>query len=250
MQGWMKHKLGSRLPGEISITSITDDTTLVAECEEELKSLLVKVKEESEKAVLKLSIQKTKIMAPGRITSWQIVGETMETVTDFIFLSSKISADGDCSHEIKRRLFLGRKTMTNLDSTWKSRDIAVLTKVHLVKAVVFPVVVYGYESWTIKKAERQRIDAFELWCSTVVRRLFRVPWTASRSNQSILKKSVLNIHWKNWCWTWNSNTLATWCEEPTHWKRLWFWERLKVGGEGGNRGWVGWMASPTRWTWV
>ena len=136
-------------------------------------------------------------MAPGRITSWQIVGETMETVTDFIFLSSKISADGDCSHEIKRRLFLGRKTMTNLDSTWKSRDIAVLTKVHLVKAVVFPVVVYGYESWTIKKAERQRIDAFELWCSTVVRRLFRVPWTASRSNQSILKKSVWNIHWKN-----------------------------------------------------
>ena len=157
----------------------------------------MKVKEESEKAVLKLSIQKTKIMAPGRITSWQIVGETMETVTDFIFLSSKITADGDCSHEIKRRLFLGRKTMINLDSTWKSRDITVSTNVHLVKAVVFPVVVYGYESWTIKKAERQRIDAFELWCSTVVRRLFRVPWTARRSNQSILKKSVLNIHWKN-----------------------------------------------------
>ena len=148
----------------------------------------MKVKEESEKAVLKLNIQKMKIMAPGRITSWQIVGETMETVTDFIFLSSKITADGDCCHEIKRRLFLGRKTMTNLDSTWKSRDITVLTKVHLVKAVVFPVVVYGYKSWTIKKAERQRIDAFELWCSTVVRRLFRVHWTARRSNQSILKK--------------------------------------------------------------
>ena len=136
-------------------------------------------------------------MVSGPIISRLIDGKNMETVTDIIFLSFKITADGDCSHEIKRRLFLGGKTMINLDSTWKSRDITVSTNVHLVKAVVFPVVVYGYESWTIKKAERQRIDAFELWCSTVVRRLFRVPWTASRSNQSILKKSVLNIHWKN-----------------------------------------------------
>ena len=144
-----------------------DDTTLLAEIKEELKSLLMKVKEESEKAVLKLNIQKTKIMASGRITSWQIVGETMETVTDFIFLSSKITADGDYSHEIKRRLFLGRKTITNLDSILKSRDITLLTKVHLVKAVVFPVVTYGYESWSIKKAEHQRMMLFncrvQLW---------------------------------------------------------------------------------------
>ena len=152
---------------------------------EELKSLLMKVKEESEKVGLKLNIQKTKIMASGPITSWQIDGETMETVTDFILGGSKITADGDCSHEIKRRLLLGRKVMTNLDSVLKSRDVTLPTKVHLLKAVVFPVVMYGYESWTIKKAERQRIDAFELWCWS---RLLRVPWTARRSNQSILKE--------------------------------------------------------------
>jgi len=138
-----------------------DNTTLMAESEEELKSLLMKVKEESEKVGLKLYIQKTKIMASGPITSWQIDGETMETVTDFIFLGSKITADGDCSHEIKRRLFLGRKVMTNLDSILKSRDITLPTNIYLVKAVVFPVVMYGCESWTIKKAEHQRIDAFE-----------------------------------------------------------------------------------------
>ena len=132
-----------------------------------------------------LIIQKTKIMASGPITSWEIDGETVETVTDFIFCSSKITADGDCSHEIKRRLLLGRKAMTNLDTILKSRDITLLIKVHLVKAMVFPVVRYGCESWTIKKAERQRIDAFELWCS---RRLLRVPWTARRSNQFILKE--------------------------------------------------------------
>ena len=147
----------------------------MAESEEELKSLLIKVKEDSEKVGLKLNIQKTKIMASGSITSWQIDGETMETVRDFIFLGSKITADGDCSHEIKRCLLLGRKPMTNLDSILKSRDIALPTKVHLVKAMVFSVVMYRCESWTVKKAEHQRIDAFELWCW---RRLLRVPWTA------------------------------------------------------------------------
>ena len=160
-----------------------DDTTLMAESEE-LKRLLMKVKEESEKVDLKLNIQKTRIMASGPITSWEIDGETMEIVADFIFLGSKITADGDCSHEIKRHLLLGRKVMTNLDSILKSRDITLPTKVRLVKTMVFPVVMYGCESWTKKKAERQRIGAFELWCW---RRLLRVPWTARRYNQSILE---------------------------------------------------------------
>ena len=151
---------------------------------EELKSLLLKAKEEGEKAGLKLNIQKTKIMASGPITSWEIDGLTVETVADFILGGSKITADGDCSHEIKRRLLLGRKVTTNLDSILKSRDITLPTKVHLVKAMVFPVILYGCESWAIKKAEH-RIDAFELWC---LRRLLRVPWTARRSNQSILKE--------------------------------------------------------------
>ena len=205
----------------------------------------MKVKEESEKAGF---IQKTKIMASSPIISWQIDGETMEIVTDFILWGSKITAHGDCSHEIKRRLLLGRKAMTNLDSILKSRDITLPTKVHLVKAMVFPVVMYGCKSWTIRKAECQRIDAFELWCW---RRLLRAPWTARRSNQSILKEIIPEyIHWKDWCWSWNFNTLATWFEEMTHWKRPWCWERLKVGGEGDDRGWDGWMASPTRWTWV
>ena len=145
----------------------------------------MKVKEESEKVGLTLNIQKTKIMASGPIISWQIDGETVETVRDFIFGGSKITADGYCSHEIKRHLLFGRKVMTNLDSILKSRDITLPTKVHLVKAVVFPVVMYGCESWTIKKAERRRIDAFELWCW---RGPLRVPWTARRSNQSILKE--------------------------------------------------------------
>ena len=147
----------------------------------------MKVKEESEKVGLNLNIQKTKIMASGPITSWEIDGETVETVADFIFLDPKITADGDCSHEIKRRLLLGRKFMTNLDSIFKSRDNTLPTKVHLVKAMFFPVVMYGCESWTVKKAEFQRIDAFELWCW---RRLLRVPWTARRSNQSILKEII------------------------------------------------------------
>ena len=157
----------------------------MAESEEELKSLLMKVKEESEKVGLKLNIQKTKTMASGPITSWEMDGETVETVADFILRGSKITADGDCSHEIKRRSLLGRKVMTNLDGILKSRDITLPTKVHLVKAIVSSVVLYGYESWTVKKAECRRIDAFELWCW---RRLLRVPWTARRSNQSILRE--------------------------------------------------------------
>ena len=159
-----------------------DDTTLMAESEEELKSFLTKVKKESEKAGLKFNTQKTKIMASGPTTSWQIDGETM---TDFIFLTSRITADGDCSHEIKRLIFHERKVMTNLDSILKSRDITLPTKVHLVKAMVFPVVMYGCESWTVKKAKCQRIDALELLCW---RRLLRVPWTSRHSNQSILKE--------------------------------------------------------------
>ena len=164
----------------------SDETTLMAENEMELKSLLMTVKEESEKPGLKLNIQKTKIMASGHITSWQIDGEEVETVTDFIFLGFKIIAEGDCNHEINRFLLLGRKVMTNLDSILKSRDITFPTKVHLVKPMVFPVVMYRWESWTIKKAEHRRIDTFELWCW---RRLLRVPWTARKSNQSIIKEN-------------------------------------------------------------
>ena len=184
--GLEEAQAGIKIAGR-NINNITyaDDTTLMAKSEEELKSLLMKVKEESEKVGLKLSVQKTKIMASGPITSRQIDGETVEIAADFIFGGSKITADGDCSHEIKRRLLLGRKVITNLDSILKSRDITLSTKVHLVKAMVFPAVMYGCESWTLKKAEHRRIDAFELWCW---RRLLRVPWTASRSNQSILKE--------------------------------------------------------------
>ena len=169
----------------ISNLRYVDDTTLMAEREGELESLLMKVKEESEKVGLKLNIQKTKIMASGTITLWKTDGETVETVSDFILGGSKITADGDCSHEIKKCLLLGRKAMTNLDNTLKSRHTTLPTKVHLAKAMVSPVVIYGCESWTVKKAERRRIDAFELWCW---RRLLRVPWTARRSNQSILKE--------------------------------------------------------------
>ena len=182
--GWMNSSTdGIKIAGRnTNNLRYADDTTLMAESKDELKSLLMKVKQESEKVGLKLNTQKTKIKASGPITSWQIDGET---VTDFIFLGSKITADGDCSHEIKRYLLLGRKVMTNLDSILKNRDITLPTKIRLVKAMVFPVVMYEYESWSIKKAEHQRIDAFELWCW---RRLLRVPWTARRSNQSILKE--------------------------------------------------------------
>ena len=182
--GLEEAQAGVKIAGRnINNLKYADDTTLMTESEEELKSLLMKVKEESEKVGLKLNIQKTKIMASGPITSWQIDGETM---SDFILGGSKITADDDCSHEIKRRLHLGRKVMTNLDSILKIRDITLPTKVCLVKAMVFPVVMYGCESWIIKKAERRRIDAFELWCW---RRLLRVPWTARRS--------VLGVHWKD-----------------------------------------------------
>ena len=219
-----------------------DDTTLMAEGEEELKSLLMKVKEETEKASLKFNIQKIKIMGPSPIISWQIDGET---VTDFIFLGSKITADGDCSLEIKRCLLLERKAMTNLDSLLKSRDITLPTKIHLVKAMVFPVVMYGCESWTIKKAEHWRIDALELWCW---RRLLRVPWTARRSNQSILKEispkygktdagAETPILWapdvKNWLIGKDSDAGKDWGQE-----------------EKGTTGWNDWVASLTWWTWV
>ena len=185
--GLEEAQAGIKIAGRnINNLRYADDTTLMAESEEELKSLLMKVKEESGKVDLQLNIQKTKIMASGPITSWEIDRETVETVSDFIFLGSKITADGDCSREIKKTFTpLGRKVMTNLDSMFKSRDITLPTKFRLVKAMVFPVVMYGCESWTVKKAENQRIDAFKLWCW---RRLLRVSWTAKRSNQSILKK--------------------------------------------------------------
>ena len=181
--GLEEAQAGIKIAGRnINNLRYADDTTLMAESEEELKSLLMK--EESEKVGLKFNIQKTKVMASGPIISWEIDGETVETVADFIFLGSKITADSDCSHEIKRHLLLGTKVMTKLDIILKSRDITLPTKVHLVKPMVFPVVIYGCESWIIKKAECRRIDAFELWCW---RRLLRVLWTARRSNPSILK---------------------------------------------------------------
>ena len=159
-----------------------------------------------------------------------------QTLFIYLFESSKITADGDCSHEIKRHMFLGRKAMTNLDNILKSRDITLLTKIHIVKAMVFPVVMFGYDSWTIKKAECQITDAFELWCWG---RPLKVPWAARRSNQSILKEISPECSLKHWCWSWKSNTLATWCEELTHLERPWCWERLKAGGEGDERGWDG-----------
>ena len=193
-----------------------DDTTLMAEGEEELKSLLMKVKEESEKAGLKLNIQKTRIMASSLITSWQIDGETMETVTDFIFLGSKITVDGYCSHEIKRHLLLGRKAMTNLDSILKRRDITLATKIRLVKAMVFPIVMYGCENWTVKKAECRRIDAFQLWCW---RRLLRVSWTARRSHQSNLKKINPQYSLEGFMLKLKLQNFGHLSKELTHWKR-------------------------------
>ena len=184
--GLEEAQAGIKIAGRnINNLTYADDTSLMAEREEELKSLLMKLKEESERVGLKLNIQKTRIMASGPITSWQIDGETVGKVSDFMFWGSRITADGDCSHEIKRRLLLERKVMTNLDSMLKSRDITLPAKVRLVKAMVFPVVMYGCESWTVKKAERRKIDAFKLWCW---RRLLRVPCTARRSNQFILKE--------------------------------------------------------------
>ena len=244
-----------------------------------IKSLLMKVKEESEKVGLKLNIQKTKIMASGSITSWQIDAETVETVRDFILLGSRITADGDCSHEVKRFLLLGRKVMTNLlawripgtgepgglpsmgshrvghdwsdsaaeaaGSILKGRDITLPTKVCLVKAMVYPVVMYGCKSWTIKQAEHLRIDAFELWCW---RRLLRVPWTARRSNQSILKEISPGCSLEGLMLKLRLQYFGH-LMQLTHLKRPWCWERLRAG-EGDDRGWDGWMASPTQWTWV
>ena len=167
------------------------------------------------------------------------------TVLCFIFLDSKITADGDCSYEIKRFLLLGIKAITNLDSILKSRDLTLPTKVCPVKAMFFSQKSCMDVSWTIKKAEHQGIDAFEWWCWITH---LRVPWTARRSTSQSWRKSILSIHWRDWCWGWSSNTLATWCKEPTHWKRPWCWERLKAGGEGDDKGWDGWMASLTQWT--
>ena len=209
------------------------NTTLMAESEEELKSLLMKVKEESEKVGLKLNIQKTKIMASGPITPWQIDGETVETVADFIFLGSKVTADSDCSHEIKRCLVLGRKVMTNLDSILKSRDITLPTKVCVVSTMVFPVVVYGCESWTVKKAERRRIDAFELWCW---RRLFRVPWTARRTNQSVLKVISPGCSLEGLMLKLKLQYFGHLIRRADSLEKPRCWERLKAGGEGDNKG--------------
>ena len=186
-------------------------------------------------------------MASNPISSWQIGVKKLETVAHFIFLVSQITVDSDYSHKIERHLHLERTAMTNLDRVLKSKDITLSTKVHLVKAMIFPVVMYICERWTEKKAEHRRIDVFQLWCW---RRLLRVPWQQGDQTSQSERKPTLNIHWKNWCWSWSFNALATWCEEPTHWKRLWCWERLRTGGEGDDRGWDGWMASLTRWTWV
>ena len=188
-------------------------------------------------------------MASSPITPWEIDRETVETVSDFILGGSKITADGDCSHEIKRRLLLGRKVMTNLDSVFKSRDITLPTKVRLVKAMVFLVAMYGCESWTMRKDEHRRIDAFELWSW---RRLVRVLGLQGDPTSPFWRRSALGFLWKEWCYSWDSSTLATSWEELAHWKRLWCWEGLGAGEEGDDRGWDGWMASLTRGTrvWV
>ena len=224
-----------------------DDTNLMAESEEELKSLLMKVKEESEKVDLKLNTQNTKIMASSPITSWQIDGETVETVADFIFLGSKITADGDCSHEIKRCLLIGRKVMTNLDNILKSTDITLPTKVRLVKAMFLPVVMYGCESWTIKKVEHWRIDTLELWCW---RRLLRVPWTARRSKQSILKEISPEYSFEELMLKLKLQYFGHVMQRADSLENTLMLGKIGAGAEVGNRGWDGWMASPTQWTWV
>ena len=227
--------------GNVNNPRYAEDTTLMAESEE-LKSLLMKVKEGNEKTGLKCTISKNE---DHGIWSHHFIANrwgTMVTLTDFIFLGSKISADGNCSHEIKRCLLLGRKAMTNLDSILKSSDITLLTKVYLVKAMIFPVVIYGYDSWIIKTAEHWRIDAFELHCW---RGLLRVHWTARDQTSQSYRKSTLNILYRDW--SWSTSTLTIWWEEPTHWKRPWCWQRLKAGGEGDDRAWDSWKASLTQW---
>jgi len=224
-----------------------DDTTFMTESKVKLKNLLMKVKEKSEKAGLKINIQKTKIMASSPITSWQINREKMETVTDFLFLDSKITADSDCSHEIKRRLLLGEKTRTNLDSMLKTRNVTLPTEIHIVKAMVFPVVIYRCESWTIKKAEHWRTDAFELWCW---RRLLRVPWTAKRYNQSTLKEIIPEYPLEGMMLKLKLQCFGHLMERTDSMERPWCWERLKAEGEADDREWDGWIASLTWWTWV
>ena len=226
MPGWMNHKLELKLLGEIINNFIyADNTTLMAESKEELKSLLMKVKEESEKASLKLSIPKTKIMASGPNTSWQIQRGKLEVVTDFIFLGSKIKVDSNCSHEIKRRLLLGRKAMTNLDIILKSRDITLLTMVHIVTAMIFLVVMYGCQL-DHKEGWGWRIDAFGLWWW---RKLLRVPWTAKKLNQSLILKEINpEYSLEGLLLKLKLQYLGTWCEEPIHWKRPWTSERLKA----------------------
>uniref|UniRef100_A0A8B9W9G2 Reverse transcriptase domain-containing protein n=1 Tax=Bos mutus grunniens TaxID=30521 RepID=A0A8B9W9G2_BOSMU len=232
--GLEETQTGIKIAGRnINHLRYADDTTLMAESEEELKSLLMKVKVESEKVGLKLNIQKMKIMASDPITSWEIDGETVETVSDFIFGGSKITTDGDSSHEIKRRLLLGRKVMTNLDSIFKSRDITLPKKVHLIKAMVFPVVMYGCESWTVKKAECQRIDAFELWCW---RRLLRVPWTARRSNQSILKEISPGISLEGMMLKLKLQYFGHLMRRVDSLEKTLMLGGLGAGGEGDNRG--------------
>ena len=248
--GLEEAQAGIKIAGRnINNLRYADDTTLMTESEEEQKSLLMKVKEESEKVGLKLNIQTTKIMASGPITSQKIDGETVETMSDLIFGGSKITADGDCSHEIKRRLLLGRKVMTNLDSILKSRDTTLPTKVSIrVKAMVFSS--DHVWMWELDCEESWAPKNWCFWTVVLEKTVERVPWTARRSNQSILKRSVLGVHWNDWCWSWNSNTLATSCEELTHWKRPWCCEGLGAGGEGDGRGWDGWLVSPSWWTWV
>ena len=203
----------------------------------------MRVKEDSGKTGLNLNIQKSKIMASGYITSRQTEGEKVETVTDFLFLDSKITVDGDWSHEIRRHLLLGRKAPTNLDTVLKSKHTTWPTKLCIVKAMVFPGVMYRCESWTINKAEHQWTDALELWC-------LRVPWTAKRSNQSIFREINPEYSLEGLMLKLNFNTLATCYEQLTHWQRPWFWGRLKAKQEEGSRGWDGWIASPNQWTWA
>ena len=206
----------------------------------------MKVKEESGKFGLKLNMQKTKVMASGPITSWQIDWEAMETVRDFIFWGSKITADGECSHKLKRCLLLWRKIMANLDSILKKQK-PLHINVHLVKAMVFPIVKYGCESWTIKKAEHRRMDAFELWCW---RRLLRVLWTARRSNQCILNKISPGCSLEGLMSKLKLQYFGHLMGRADSFEKPWCWERLRTGGEGDDRGWDGWMLSQTQWTWV
>ena len=236
--GLEEAEAGIKIAGRnINNLRYADDTTLMAESEEELKSLFLKVKEESAKVGLKLNIQKMKIMASGPITSWEIDGQT---VADFIFWGFKITADGDCSYEIKRRLLLGGKVMTNLDSIFKSRNITLPTKVRLVKAMVFPVVMYGCESWTVKKAEHRRIDAFELWCW---RRLLRVPWTARRSNQSILKEISPGCSLEELMLKLKLQYFDHLMPRVDSLEKTLMLGGIGAGGKGDDRGCDGWMAS-------